>query len=129
MPPVNRRPVGNAFSWLLLFLYNTIPGLPLPENIGMNQRPADLNSGYLLSWISKTPCLTINPACYSPVFLTVAPIFYLCEYGSQKKTSDRNSASPSVLGRCFLRAYFIEQFAYSCIVQGPFFCQICRRSV
>jgi hypothetical protein len=38
---------------------------------------------------------------------------------SQKKTLDRNSASPGVLGRCFLRAYFIEQFAYSRMGQGP----------
>jgi hypothetical protein len=54
--------VGNAFSWLLLFLHNTIPGSPLPENIGMNKRLARLKPGYLLSGISKTLRLAVNPA-------------------------------------------------------------------
>jgi hypothetical protein len=113
MPPVNRRPVGIAFSWLLLFLYNTIPGSPLPENFGMNERLVGFKLGYLLSGISKTARSAINPAGYLPNFLTVSVIFYLCSYAtSQKKNLDRNIAPPGVLGRCLLCAYFIEQFAY-----------------
>jgi hypothetical protein len=44
------------------FLNNTIPGTPLPENFGTNERWAGLKTGFLLSGISKTLCLATNPA-------------------------------------------------------------------
>jgi hypothetical protein len=91
-----------------------IPGKPLPENFGVNKLWVGFKTGYLLSGISKTLRSAINPAGYSPNFLMVGVIFYLCLYAtSQKKNLDRNIAPRGVLDRCFLCAYFIEQFPYS----------------
>jgi len=50
------------FHGFCYFLNNTIPGTPLRENFGMNDRWVGLKSDYLLSGISKTLRLAIDPA-------------------------------------------------------------------
>jgi hypothetical protein len=47
---------------VLTFLNNIIPGEPLSEKVGMNERLAELKPGFLLSAISKTLHLMVNPA-------------------------------------------------------------------
>jgi hypothetical protein len=90
----------------------------------MNERLVGLKTGYLLFGISKMLRLSINLAHWSPDFLMVHVKFYLCSYATgQKKTLDRNIAAPAILGRRFLCAYFIRQFAYSHggKVRGPYY--------